>query len=284
MGGMGMGGMGGVPPPPSNQFQSPTAAAYGGQASNWNSGGVGGVPINTYPGDTSNSNVGTMQGATVGGVGAPVVQTQQPGTGGAAEFMEGGQLPLLSEMDTSIVCNPKFMRANVTKIVNTQQQFQGCKLPVGVVCQPMAHHSETVNNNGGASEPLELVDFGATGIIRCKRCRAYINCYVTWTDNGRRWRCNFCGMLNDVPSSYFSHLDQNGQRRDKLQRPELMNASVEFLASGDYMVRPPQPPVYFFLIDVSGAATQSGMLQSLVNAVKQSLDQIPGKPRTQIGN
>ena len=76
-----------------------------------------------------------------------------------------------------------------------------------------------------------------TGIVRCKRCRTYINPYVTWTDNGRRWRCNICGMLNDVPSSYFSHLDANGQRRDRDQRPELAKASVEFIAPGDYMVR-----------------------------------------------
>ena len=55
-------------------------------------------------------------------------------------------------------------------------------------------------------------------------------------------------MLNDVPTTYFSHLDSNGQRRDKDTRPELSRCSVEFVAPGDYMVRPPQPPVYFFVI------------------------------------
>ena len=47
-----------------------------------------------------------------------------------------------------------------------------------------------------------------------------------------------CGMLNDVPSSYFSQLDSNNQRRDKMKRPELSKCSVEFVAPGDYMVRP----------------------------------------------
>jgi hypothetical protein len=97
------------------------------------------------------------------------------------------------------------------------------------------------------------------------------------------FRCNICGMLNDVPSTYFSHLDSKGQRRDKDQRPELSRCSVEFMAPGDYMVRPPQPPVYFFVIDVSEPAISSGMIQSCVQAIKQSLDELPGSPRTQVG-
>jgi protein transport protein SEC24 len=128
--------------------------------------------------------------------------------------------------------------------------YSAVQIPIGVVCKPMA------GDRGTDNELIDVVDFGATGIVRCKRCRTYVNPYVSWTDNGRRWRCNICGMLNDVPSSYFSHLDANGQRRDRDTRPELCKASVEFVAPGDYMVRPPQPPVYFFVIDVSAASAQ----------------------------
>ena len=90
-------------------------------------------------------------------------------------------------------------------------------------------------------------------------------------------------MLNDVPTSYFSHLDQNGQRRDKDQRPELSRCSVEFIAPGDYMVRPPQPPVFFFVLDVTSGAGSSGMLSHAVASIRRSLDNLPGNPRTQIG-
>ena len=48
--------------------------------------------------------------------------------------------------------------------------------------------------------------------------------------------------------------------RDKYQRSELCKASVEFVAPGDYMVRPPQPPAYVFVIDVSSTSVQSGMI------------------------
>lgn len=137
---------------------------------------------------------------------------------------------------------------------------------------------------GITNDRIEVVDFGATGIVRCKRCRTYINPFVSWMDNGRRWRCNICGMLNDVPSTYFSHLDSNGQRRDRESRPELSKCSVEFVAPGDYMVRPPQPPAYLFCIDVSAASSQSGMLASCAAAIRDALDAgLPGAPRTLIG-
>lgn len=42
-----------------------------------------------------------------------------------------------------------------------------------------------------------MVNFGAAGIIRCRRCRTYVNPYVTFTDAGRKWRCNICALLND---------------------------------------------------------------------------------------
>ena len=49
------------------------------------------------------------------------------------------------------------------------------------------------------------------------------------------------------------------------------------------MVRPPQPPVYVFVIDVSATASQSGMIESCVRAIRDSLDELPGLPRTLVG-
>lgn len=64
-----------------------------------------------------------------------------------------------------------------------------------------------------------------------------------------------------VPVEYFCPLDENGRRRDAEERPELSCGSVEFVAPTEYMVRPPMPPVYFFLIDVSLSAVKSGMVK-----------------------
>ena len=216
-----------------------------------------------------------------GGLGLPSQGTNQQGghlqQGQPDPNLAMQQLPRLEDMDLSIQCDQRFLRCSVGKVVQSQGISQQCRFPLGIVCHPMSGEDDTENND------VEVVDFGSTGIVRCKRCRTYINPFVSWVDNGRRWRCNICGMLNDVPTSYFSHLDQQGQRRDKNQRPELNRCSVEFVAPGDYMVRPPQPPVYFFVIDVTSSAGSSGMLSSCVNAIRDSLDKLPGDLRTQIG-
>jgi len=41
---------------------------------------------------------------------------------------------------------------------------------------------------------------------------------------------------------------------------------LEFVAPSEYMVRPPQPPSHFFVIDVSLTSVRSGMLTSVAHA------------------
>ncbi|QRW18921.1 transporter protein Sec23 [Rhizoctonia solani] len=65
------------------------------------------------------------------------------------------------------------------------------------------------------------------------------------------------------------------QPADRWTRYELNHSVVEFIAPTEYMVRPPAPPVYTFLIDVSHSAVQSGMVATAARAILESLDRIP---------
>ena len=109
-----------------------------------------------------------------------------------------------------------------------------------------------------------------------------MNPFVSWVNNGRQWRCNICGYVNEVPHDYFAHLDSEGQRRDRLERPELSKGSVELVAPSEYMLRPPQAPVYLFVVDVSAPAVASGMVAQTAATIKACLDALPGQPRTQV--
>jgi protein transport protein SEC24 len=62
-----------------------------------------------------------------------------------------------------------------------------------------------------------------------------------------------------------------------MQRAELRYSVVEFVAPTEYMVRPPQPLVYLFLIDVSLSAVTSGLVATTTRTILESLNRIPNK-------
>ncbi|KAJ7973226.1 Protein transport protein Sec24-like [Quillaja saponaria] len=172
-------------------------------------------------------------------------------------------------------CNPRYLRFTTNAIPSSQSLVSRWHLPLGAVVCPLAE--------APSGEEVAIVNFSPSSVIRCRRCRAYVNPYVTFTDSGRKFRCNICALLNDVPSEYYSQLDATGRRIDLDQRPELTKGTVEFVAPAEYMVRPPMPPVYFFLIDVSISAVRSGMIEVVAQTIRSCLDELPGFPRTQIG-
>lgn len=103
-----------------------------------------------------------------------------------------------------------------------------------------------------AYEEFPVANFGATNpIVRCDECRAYVNPFTQFIDNGNRFRCNLCGGVNKTPNSYIASLDADGHRIDVNERAELCCGTYDIKAGTDYMARPPMPPIYFFVLDVS---------------------------------
>jgi len=214
---------------------------------------------------------GMMPGAP-GMSSAPGMAPGAPGMSSSPEYFQ-------ENIDYSIKVPSRILRLTSQYIPASATLANSTKVPLGAVIRPLAPMSE----NDEEEEDVKVVQPGAAGIVRCKRCRTYINAFVTWLETGRRWRCNICAQLNECPAPYFCHLDEEGRRRDRDQRPELSDGIVEFIAPSEYMVRPPQPPSYFFVIDVSATSVKSGMLKSVAAAISTSLDDLPGAPRTQVG-
>lgn len=212
---------------------------------------------------------GSAAGASAGGTAAYGTAGAYP-SGGAA----GARAPAIDE---SLQCYPRFMQLTTQALPSTAVAVSKSAIPLAVTVHPLAEEP---------GEPkLPLVNFGTAGVVRCGRCRAYIHPFVNFINGGRQWRCSMCGKLNDVPSVYYCPLDEQGRRTDLADHPELTRGSVEVVAPAEYMVRPPQAPVYMFVIDVSHQAVESGMLENAVAAIKKCITEelLPGGERTQIG-
>ena len=111
-----------------------------------------------------------------------------------------------------------------------------------------------------------------------------MNPFIRFTDGGTRWICNFCGCYNNVDNYFYSPLT-NGVRNDIQERKELQYGSVDFLASADYMNRPPMPPTFLFVFDVSKSAIDTGYLPIVTASILKAIesDSIPGGDRTVVG-
>ncbi|KAL0425234.1 UNVERIFIED_CONTAM: protein transport protein Sec24-like [Sesamum radiatum] len=228
---------------------------------------------------------------------------------------------------------PRLTPSSAVILHETRQGNQANPPPLALLVQPLAlpHPSE---------EPIHVmvVDFGESGPVRCSRCKGYINPFMKFIDQGRRFICNLCGFTDETPRDYHCNLGPDGRRRDADERPELCRGTVEFVATKEYMVsamcdligmgyilarrlgivleygcifgndsyfgtsqkgtrylkenltwtttikvRDPMPAVFFFLIDVSMNAIQTGATAAACSAINQVIADLPEGPRTMVG-
>jgi protein transport protein SEC24 len=227
------------------------------------------APAFYSPGAASGGGGGSYAGSTMA-AGATAMGGPSPQDARVQDFLK----------DVDTFNSPKeFVRASVSRLPSSISAKQKTNLPLGIVLQPLAPAA------AGVVPDVNFADQRVGGIIRCKQCRTYINPFVQWEANGRRWTCNLCGFSQVTPDTYFANLDETGKRTDRFERPELHKGAVEYIAPGEYMVRPPQPPVFMFVIDVSYAAVSTGMLHAVIDGIKQAIQQqlMPGGQRLQVG-
>ncbi|XP_029482990.1 protein transport protein Sec24A isoform X1 [Oncorhynchus nerka] len=176
--------------------------------------------------------------------------------------------PCLPQDLQKINCHPEVFRSTLTSIPQTQSLLNKAKLPLGLLLHPFKDLSQ-----------LPVVT--SSTIVRCRSCRTYINPFVTFLDQ-RRWKCNLCYRVNDVPEE-FMYNPVSRSYGEPHKRPEVQNATLEFIAPSEYMLRPPQPAVYLIVLDVSHNAVETGYLDVVCQSLLENINALPGDSRTKIG-
>ncbi|KAK2738849.1 COPII coat Sec23p-Sfb3p heterodimer component [Onygenales sp. PD_40] len=160
--------------------------------------------------------------------------------------------------------SPKFARLTLNNIPSTVEFLSSTALPLGMVLQPLAPLDP-------GEQPVPVLDFGEAGPPRCRRCRTYINPFMTFRSGGNKFVCNMCTFPNDVTPEYFSPLEPSGVRVDRMQRPELMMGTVEYLVPKEYWGKVPVGLRWLFLIDVSQEAVTRGFLEASCEGIMAAL-------------
>ncbi|KAL4810068.1 hypothetical protein BDV18DRAFT_52566 [Aspergillus unguis] len=159
--------------------------------------------------------------------------------------------------------SPKHARLTLNNIPATSDFLSSTGLPLGMILQPFARLD--------GEPPIPVLDFGDVGPPRCRRCRTYINPFMSFRAGGNKFVCNMCTFPNDVPPEYFAPIDVSGARVDRMQRPELMQGTVDFLVPKDYWNKEPVGLRTLFLIDVSQESIKRGFLKAVCKGIMKAL-------------
>lgn len=172
--------------------------------------------------------------------------------------------PINLPLNTTVTSSPEsnvssdFIRSTLNVVPTTSSLLKKSKLPFALVIRPYLSLKDD-------DSPIPIINDAI--ITRCRRCRSYINPFVELRQDGLKWKCNFCGLLNDLPAALKSNLIQN--------RYELNYGVNEFMATPEYMVRAPQSLNLVFLLDVTKNSIANGLLATSVRTILDSLDRIP---------
>jgi protein transport protein SEC24 len=160
--------------------------------------------------------------------------------------------------------SPKYARLTINSIPSTAESLASTGLPLGLVLQPFAPLQE-------GEQGIPVLDFGEAGPPRCRRCRTYVNPFMTFRSGGNKMVCNMCSFPNDVPPEYFSPTDASGVRVDRAQRPELMLGTCEFLVPKEYWAKEPVGLRWMFLVDISQESINRGLLTTVCQGILAAL-------------
>ena len=160
--------------------------------------------------------------------------------------------------------SPKFARLTLNNIPSSSDALSSTGLPLGLVLQPLAPLQ-------AGETPIPVLDFGELGPPRCRRCRAYVNPFMTFRSGGNKLVCNMCTFPNDVSPEYFAPTDPSGTRVDRAQRPELTTGTVEYLVPKEYWAKEPVGLRWLFVLDVTQDAVQKGFLAAFCEGIIAAL-------------
>ena len=125
---------------------------------------------------------------------------------------------------------------------------------------------------------IPLIDYSESYEIPCcknHKCQAFLNPFVEFINEGKEWKCNICKKVNKISEYYFSPLDKNGLRLDQKTKPELNFGTYEFINYKNFFNKDNNKiitPCYYFLIDISKNAIDSGFSQCVLESIKDSIN------------
>ena len=109
--------------------------------------------------------------------------------------------------------------------------------------------------------------------VRCctEGCRSFLNATTEFDDDGRSWRCCFCGVYNDIPYGFRTE-SKSDRKRGRL---DMQHSTMEYEVGDNFCTRDPLLSrlggITMLLIDTSISARQSNQLSITTKSLLESI-------------
>lgn len=147
-----------------------------------------------------------------------------------------------------IACPEIYLSLSFNALPASMEDFAQVPIPFGGVIQPLATpFDESVLNSVShiLQHKLPVIPSNHYGVIRCERCRAYLNPFVTDV-TATSYTCSFCFCHNKLPGNF--------QRSKSV---ELLHCALEINANSDYFS---VLSLFIYLISLGKRRTPSDVL------------------------
>ena len=166
-------------------------------------------------------------------------------------------------------CSKNYLRTTINIFPKEESQLNQISIPIGLLISPSSFFTEEGD--------IPVLSYGDNcDVPRCKneKCKAFLNPFIKFIDNSDNWECNICKKINKTEDYYHEEVDKNGIRLDQNTKIELNNGSYEFILNKSYWKdnKMPNTPNYYFLIDLSYKAIESGFSQCALETIKDCIN------------
>ena len=165
-------------------------------------------------------------------------------------------------------CSKDYLRTTINVFPKREEQIKQTSIPIGLYISPTSIFKK--------ENDIPIINYGEENDApRCRneKCKAFMNQFVKFKNGGEKWECNFCKCTNKTSNYFFNSIDNNYSKIDYDKKIELNNGSYEFILNRSYWKnnRKPNSPNYYFLIDISYKAIESGFSQCVLETIKDCL-------------
>ena len=161
-----------------------------------------------------------------------------------------------------------YLRTTINVFPKTEEQIKQTSIPIGLYISPTSIFKK--------ENDIPIINYGEENDVpRCRneKCKAFMNPFVKFKNEGEKWECNFCKSTNKTSDYLFDSIDNINSKIDYDKKMELNNGSYEFILNRSYWKnnRIPNSPNYYFLIDISYKSIESGFSQCVLETIKDCI-------------